>query len=258
MNLCVDVGNSTINVGVFKEDSLLKSLVLTTDIMKTSDEYQAVIIKELISIKEIKAEQVSNITYSSVVPEINVSLKEALKSVFTNASLLTIGPGVKTGLAINVDNPVEIGNDLIADLVGAKAKYSYPLIVADLGTASKILLIDKDGYFSSALIVPGLVLSANGLSKKASLLPTISLEKPKSVLARNTFDAMNAGIVYGHAEMISGLIRLMEKELGYSCKHILTGGSSSLLKDLMEDYHYEPFLVLEGLNEIYKKNGGKR
>lgn len=257
MNLCVDVGNSTINVGIFKDEKIIRSLSLTTDLVKTSDEYQDIIIKQIAHSGQI--EDVMNIVYSSVVPEINFSLKDALGKIFPNASIMSVGPGIKTGLVLNVDHPSEVGGDLIADLVGAKEKYSYPLIIMDLGTASKVLLLDKNGSFSSALILPGLTISLRSLSNKAAMLPSINLDKPKSIMAKNTFEAMNAGIVYGHADMLCGLVKRLEKELGYSCKHILTGGNANIVKDYLDiPFIYDENLVLEGLNSIGFKNGGKK
>ena len=184
----------------------------------------------------------------------NLPIINALKEL-TNIDPILIGPGTKTGLAIKVDNPLEIGNDLIADLVSAKEKYGYPTLIADLGTASKILLLDKTGTFTSCLIMPGLTLSAQSLSNKAALLPEVSLIAPNTVLAKNTLSAMNAGIVYGHADMILGLINRIEKELGYSCKHILTGGGSIYIKDILkDDFIYDQNLNLDGLNIIVNKN----
>ena len=257
MNICVDVGNTTIGVGVYQNEKLIRSLSFTTDLVKTSDEYESIILGKIKEKGTINPLDVKNITFSSVVPEINLPLKNALSKVFINASFLSVSPGIKTGLSIKVDNPLEIGNDLIADLVGAKEKYGYPIIIADLGTASKLLVIDKSGAFSTALILPGLALSAQSLSSKASLLPAVSLETPKSVLAKNTIDAMNAGIIYGHAEMILGLVKRIEKELGYSAKHVLTGGSAILIKDILKDsFIYHKDLVLDGLHQIYLKNRG--
>ena len=168
---------------------------------------------------------------------------------------MLIANDTKTDLAIKVDNPMEIGNDLIADLVGAKEKYGYPCLIADLGTASKILLLDKTGTFTSCLIMPGLTLSAESLSNKAALLPEVSLIAPDSIMAKNTLSAMNAGIVYGHADMILGLIKRYEKELGYSCKRILTGGGAIYVKDILkDDFIYDQNLNLDGLNIIINKN----
>ncbi len=255
MNICIDVGNSTISLGIFKENKLYKKLTFTTDTLKTDDEYSSLLVHALKQI-EIDYKDVDGVIYSSVVPPINQPLKSALKRIFKK-EIVTIEPGTKTGLIIRVDNPNEIGNDLIADLVGAKEKYGYPLLIADLGTASKILLIDKNGVFNSCVIMPGLSISAQTLSSKAALLPEVSLDAPKTILAKNTVEAMNAGIVFGHAEMILGLARRYEKELGYSCKKILTGGGAIFLKDILkEDFYYDRDVCLEGLNVILRKNGG--
>ena len=252
MNICIDVGNSTIGIGVFEDNNLIDRMVVNTDPHFTEDEFYQLFKKPFAFIKGKKT--VDNIIFSSVVPQINLPLLNALKKI-TNVAPLLIGPGTKTGLLIKVDNPLEIGNDLIADLVSAKEKYSYPSLIADLGTASKILLIDKNGAFSSCLIMPGLTLSAQSLSNKAALLPEVSLIAPNTVLAKNTLTAMNAGIVYGHADMILGLINRYEKELGYKCKHILTGGGAVYVKDILkDDFIYDQNLNLDGLNIIINKN----
>ena len=253
MNLCIDVGNTTIGLGVFQEETLRKKLTITVDVKKTSDEYVSVI-NRMLKENEITASAIDSIIFSSVVPSVNEPLINALKEVFDKEPL-RIAPGVKTGLSIHVDNPSEIGNDLIAVLVGAKEKYGYPCLIADLGTASKVLLIDKNGVFTSCVIMPGLSLSAASLTNKAALLPEISLKNPKTIMARNTVDAMNAGVTYGHADMIAGAIKRYEKELGYKCKHVLTGGSAIYIKDIIsEEFIYDQALCLEGLNSILRRN----
>ena len=252
MNICIDVGNSTIGIGVFENNNLIDRMVVNTDPYFTEDEFYQLFKKPFAFIKDKKV--IDNIIYSSVVPQVNLPLLNALKKL-TNVEPLLIGPGTKTGLLIKVDNPLEIGNDLIADLVAAKEKYGYPCLIADLGTASKILLLDKTGTFVSCLIMPGLTLSAESLSNKAALLPEVSLIAPKSIMVKNTLGAMNAGIVYGHADMITGLIKRYESELGYTCKHILTGGGAVYVNDIMkDDFIYDQNLNLEGLNIIINKN----
>ena len=227
MNVCIDVGNTTISMGFYQNDKFYEKLVHNTDITRTEDEY-VVLLQNTLRTLNVKVEEVERIIYSSVVPSVNRPFKGAINRVL-NKEILVVGPGIKTGLSLRVDNPSEIGSDLIADLVGAKEKYSYPTLIVDLGTASKLLLLDKNGAFISCLIMPGLSLSAASLTNKAALLPEVSLDAPKSVLAKNTVEAMNAGIVLGHAEMINGLINRYEKEIGYSCKHVLTGGSAIYL-----------------------------
>ena len=253
MNICIDVGNSTIGIGAFENNKLIERMVVNTDPRFTEDEFYQLFKKPFAHIEEGKG-QIENIIFSSVVPQVNLPLLGALKKL-TDVEPLLIGPGTKTGLAIKVDNPLEIGNDLIADLVGAKEKYGYPCLIADLGTASKILLLDKTGTFVSCLIMPGLTLSAQSLSNKAALLPEVSLIAPKSIMAKNTLGAMNAGIVYGHADMILGLISRYEKELGYPCMHILTGGGAVYVKDILGNaFVYDKNLNLDGLNIIINKN----
>ena len=253
MNICVDVGNSTIGIGAYKDDVLVERLTFNTDDRLTDDEFY-LLFKKSFNELGLKVNKVNNVIFSSVVPQVNLPLTTALKQLFDKEPIL-IGPGTKTGLSIKVDNPMEIGNDLIADLVSAKEKYDYPCIIADLGTASKILLLDKSGTFVSCLIMPGLTLSAESLSNKAALLPEVSLIAPKSILAKNTLSSMNAGITYGHADMILGLINRIEKEIGYPCKHILTGGGAVYVKEILGDsFIYDKNLNLDGLNIIVNKN----
>ena len=253
MNVCIDVGNSTIGIGIFEDNKLIERMVVTTDPRFTEDEFYQ-LFKKPFAILNSENKKIDCIIFSSVVPQINLPLLNALNKL-TDVKPLLIGPGTKTGLAIKVDNPLEIGNDLIADLVSAKEKYGYPTLIADLGTASKILLLDKTGTFTSCVFMPGLTLSAVSLSSKAALLPEVSLIAPSSIMAKNTLGAMNAGIVYGHAEMIIVLIRRYEKELGYPCKHILTGGGSIYVKDILkDDFIYDQNLNLDGLNIIINKN----
>ena len=253
MNVCIDVGNTTIAFGFYKNNKIQCKMVHNTIVSRTEDEYVVLLNNTLSSLK-IEKNEIERIIYSSVVPSINQPFKAAISRVL-NVEVLSVGPGIKTGLALRVDNPNEIGSDLIADLVGAKEKYGYPTLVIDLGTASKILLLDKSGAFTSCVILPGLSLSAASLTSKAALLPEVSLDKPKTILAKNTVEAMNAGIVYGHADMITGLVARYEKEIGYTCKHILTGGSAVYLKEIMDSsYIYDPTVTLDGLSIILKKN----
>ena len=253
MNICIDVGNSTIGIGAFENNKLVERMVVNTDPHFTEDEFYQLFKKPFAHIEKGQG-NIEHIIYSSVVPQVNLPLLNALKQL-VNIEPLLIAPGTKTGLAIKVDNPLEIGNDLIADLVSAKEKYGYPCLIADLGTASKILLLDKTGTFVSCLIMPGLTLSAQSLSNKAALLPEVSLIAPDTILAKNTLTAMNAGIVYGHADMILGLVNRYEKELGYKCQHILTGGGAVYVKDILkDDFIYDKNLNLDGLNIIINKN----
>lgn len=257
MNVCIDVGNTTTAIGFYENDKQIHRTSHNTISNRTEDEYIS-ILKDVFKTLEINPKEITHLIYSSVVPSLNQPFKSAL-SQFISCPIMLIGPGIKTGLTIHTDNPNEIGNDLIADLVGAKERYGYPTLICDLGTASKILLLDKNGAFTSCVIMPGLSLSADSLSRKAALLPEISLENPKTVLAKNTIEAMNAGIVYGHSDMIDGLVNRYEKEIGYKCHHILTGGSAIYLKDILGDsYIYDRDVNLDGLNVLIKRNEVKK
>ena len=256
MNLCIDVGNTTIGAAFFKEERLVKKTTYTVEEKKTSDEYISVMNRTLKDFG-FDAKDVSRIIFSSVVPSVNRPFISALKEVFGIEPML-IAPGIKTGLIVHVDNPSEIGNDLIAVMVGAKEKYGYPCLITDLGTASKILLIDKTGAFISCVIMPGLSLSIASLTDRAALLHEVSIKNPKTIMAKNTNDAINAGVTYGHADMIKGIINRYEKEIGYPCKHILTGGSAIYVKDILgDDFIYDQTLCLEGLNKIIMRNEDK-
>ena len=252
MNLCIDVGNTTIGMGFFKKGKLIKRVTYTLDIKKTCDEYISVI-KSIFKENDFAYSDLKKIILSSVVPSANDPLVSALKELFS-IEPMRIAPGIKTGLTIHVDNPNEIGNDLIAVMVGAKEKYGYPCLIADLGTASKILLIDKTGAFTSCAIMPGLSLSMDALTQKAALLPEISLKDVKTVLAKNTVDAINVGVTSGHAKMIQGIVTQYEEELGYPCKHILTGGDGSYVKKALKGFTYDPNICLEGLEMIIERN----
>ena len=256
MNICVDVGNTLVKIGIFKDDVLIKTLSFKTETNRSEDEIDAIIHSLLVKNK-IEIPSNCYIIFSSVVPSMNVPLKNVLKNIFGN-NLFVLGVGLKTGIPLKVDNPSEVGSDLIADVVGLKEKYGYPSIVADLGTATKILLLDKDGFFSAASIAPGLMISSNSLTNKGELLPNVSLEAPKSVLGKNTIQAMNSGIVYGHLELVEGLVRRFEEELGYKCKKVLTGGNALYIKDIASsEFILDLNLAIDGLNIILKKNKGK-
>ncbi|MCD8204698.1 MAG: type III pantothenate kinase [Coprobacillus sp.] len=253
MNLMVDVGNSTVVLALFEGSDIKAKFKIKTDTHMSQSEIE-VEIRSLFSSRDLPLSVVKSIVYSSVVPVLNHSIKEALASLF-NADILTIGAGTKTGLALLIDSPSEVGNDLVADLVAAKFVYGAPALIVDMGTATKFLFLDKNGAFSSAHIVPGLVKSANNLKESAFLLPEVGLEKPKGFIAKNTIDAINNGIIYSNAEMIKGMAREYKKAYGYDFKVIITGGCANLVTDLLSfPFTYDEDLLIKGLNIILEKN----
>ena len=248
MELCIDVGNTTFVVGAFRNNKLVKKDFFLIDETYDADQYEVHFLS-LLGNHDINPDKVTNIMYSSVVPNVDKKLLPRFKKIF-NCPIHRIKEApvdLNTG-KIDIN---EVGDDLIAALIGAKKEYGYPAIIADLGTASKVLLLDKNGVFDTCLIIPGLSMSIASLSNKAALLPDISLSVPTSALAHNTIEAMNAGVILGHAEMLDGLVKRIEKEIGYSCKHILTGGSAIYLKGLLKDtFIYDGDLCVKGLKHI--------
>lgn len=254
MKLAIDVGNTTIAIGLFDE-SIVEKIIISTDLNKAQDDF-FLLLSPLFKEKNIDKKEVKEIVYCSVVPQIDEALKGAIKSIFKDAYMLVINTSIKTGFKIDVQNKDEIGGDLLAGLQGAYSLYGYPTLIADLGTATKILSLDKKGTFKSCLIIPGMDISASLLSNKAALLPSVGLEDVKEInKCNNTIDAMKGGIVYGHSSMVEGLINRYENELGYKCKHIITGGATRHIeKYINKDFIINYDLVLFGLIELLKIN----
>ncbi len=254
MILAIDIGNTNIVIGVIdKNDKIIFTGRLATDKLKTSDEY-ALLFSGMLEIKNINIKDIEGIVLSSVVPPLILTMKRAIKSL-TGKTPLIVGPGLKTGLNIKIDNPAQLGCDLVADAVGAINKYPVPCMVLDMGTATTISVIDGEKNYLGGLIIPGVRISQDTLSSTTSQLPRISLEKPDNVIGKNTVDCMKSGAVYGTASMIDGLADRIEEELGESITIVATGGNSgSIVPVCKRDITYDEGLLLEGLNIIYKKN----
>lgn len=259
MKLCVDVGNTTIRFGFYnKFDTLDHQITLTSDVNKMEDEYLASI-DFLCRQRNIPSYDVKYIMYSSVVPTLNRKLNNALGKIFYNAKIFTLNAKKTTELVMNVDNPSEVGSDLLADLVAAKDKYLVPLVVIDFGTATKLLVLDKVGIFQSALIMPGIKVAADSLFDKAALLPEVDLSNPSKLMdSKNTSECIKNGVVYSHVYAVTGLCEKLEEEIGYKLKKIYTGGAAPTLSSLLpKEYIYDESLVLDGelivLNNILER-----
>ncbi|MCM2677718.1 type III pantothenate kinase [Alkalicoccobacillus plakortidis] len=255
MILVMDVGNSTIVLGVYKEDVCIRSWRIATDRQKTSDEY-AVLIRSMFADEGISFSDIKGISVSSVVPPIMHTLEQMCK-VYLGQKALVIGPGVKTGLNILYENPREVGSDRIANAVGALTHYGSPVVIVDFGTATTYCYInDKEQYVGGA-IAPGMAVAAEALYMRASKLPKIELAKPKNILGRNTIHAVQAGTFYGYIGQVEGIISRIYKEAKVTTKPVVvaTGGLAELLapETSMIDV-VDPFLTLKGLKAIYEKN----
>ena len=253
MLLTVDIGNTNITLGGYIGDSLKFISRLNTDTSLTSDQY-AVQILDIVNLRSGKDTKISDAIISSVVPSALNAVSRALELI-TSKKPMIIGPGTKTGLNIKIDNPAQLGADLAVGAVGAKGKYPTPTIIIDMGTATTLSVIDKDGAFLGGVIAAGIRSTLDALASKTAQLPTISIEAPKSVIGKNTADSMKAGLVLGAASMLDGLIDRIEDELGSSTTVVATGGLAEIIvsackKDIILDNN----LLLEGLYKIYHKN----
>ena len=253
MVLTVDIGNTNIVLGGFVDDNLTFVARIATNANKTEDEY-ATKIKSILALHKVEKKEVKGAIISSVVPPLTRVMSDALKMVYGIEALL-VGPGIKTGINIRCDDPSSVGADLICGCVAANTIYGNPALVIDMGTATKMMLIDNTGTFTGVSIIPGVNIALKALASGTAQLPQISLEAPKSVIGKNTADCMRSGAVFGNASMIDGMIDRFAEELGYELKLIATGGlSKTIIKHCKHDIVLDDDLLLKGLNILYKKN----
>lgn len=251
MLLAIDVGNTNIVLGVFDGDELIASGRLSANINETNEEYAM----KLHSFLQLhKTLDIDGAVIASVVPALIGTLKSAVKFT-TGITPLIVGPGVKTGLSIKIDDPAELGADLVVGAVAAKEKYSQPTIIFDLGTATTGSVLDRDGNFLGCIITTGVKTSLKALSTGTALLPQIDISAPKKVIGTNSIDSMKSGAVIGTAAMLDGFIDRFEEELGEKAEVIITGGlGKSISKSCKHEVLYDNELLLDGLKIIYDKN----
>ena len=256
MLLAIDIGNTNIVIGGIKDNQIVFEARIATDRSKTSDQY-AVDIKDILSLFDVKAEDIQDCIISSVVPPVFNSVRTGILKV-TGKSPMVVGPGLKTGLKIHMDNPAQVGSDRIVIAVAALAEYKPPLILMDLGTATTLEVVGEDNSYLGGCIIPGVRISLDALTSRTAQLPGIRLERPKRVIGKNTVDCMRSGIMYGTAAMIDGMLDRIEEELGTSTTVIATGGIAQFVVPLCRrEIKLEKDLMLKGLNLIYQKNKGK-
>ena len=254
MILAIDIGNTNIVVGCFDNDNVLFVERVSTDHTKTELEY-AISLKNVLEIYGIKPSKVEGGIISSVVPPLTNVLKSSAEKIIAG-DVLVVGPGIKTGLNIMMDNPASVGSDLIVDAVAAIHEYPVPLVFIDMGTATTISVIDEEKRYRGGMILPGIRVSMDSLTSRTAQLPRISMEPPKKLIGRNTVDCMKSGMIYGNASCIDGMIRRIKKELGREDVTVIaTGGLSTVIIPYCEEpIIYDNELLLKGLRLIYKKN----
>lgn len=253
MVLTIDIGNTNIVIGVFNEDELLFLSRIATDKNKLSDEY-SILLSNILTMNKINRADIKGAVIASVVPKLTNTLQRAvLKAVHISA--LIVGPGIKTGLNIRVENPSSLGSDIVADAVAANFLYPAPVIIFDMGTATVVSVVEAGGILNGSIIIPGVRISLDALSNAASQLPEVSIELPKDILGTNTIDSMKSGVIYGSASLVDGMIERLEERVGSSCNVVATGGLSHLIiPHCNKKIVYNENLLLIGLNLIYKKN----
>jgi type III pantothenate kinase len=253
MVLAVDIGNSNVVIGCFEGDDIRLLERMSTNRNSTALEY-AVLIKTVLELNGLEKVAFEGGIISSVVPAVTNMVKAAIEKL-TGKPPLVVGPGLKTGLKIMIDNPAQLGSDRVADAVAAVSEYPCPLITIDMGTATTISVIDKNQNFIGGVIMPGLRISAESLSSRTSQLPQISLDPPKKAIGRNTIDCMRSGIVLGCAATIDGIVEKIEQELGYSCTVVSTGGHANIVIPYCKrQIIVDEKLLLKGLMILYRKN----
>jgi type III pantothenate kinase len=248
--LAVDVGNTNVVLGVFRDGELVAHFRLGSDRSRTAHEY-GVFVRSLFSAAHLSPQQVGRVAIASVVPPLTGVLAETTRDVF-GVEPLILAPGMDLGLTVRVDVPWEVGIDRLANAVAAREKVGAPAIVVDFGTATTVDVVDADGAYAGGLIAPGMVTAAEALFQRAAKLPRVELVRPARAIGKSTVEAMQAGIVLGFAGQVDALVRRVRAELGSPQAPVLaTGGLASLVVgEAQTPMQVEPFLTLYGIRSM--------
>ncbi len=253
MLLALDIGNTNTTIGIFKEKELIFNFRLTTKINQTMDEY-GVFARNLLSLAGVNAQAIKSIIVSCVVPPLEHVIRRMGVKYFSLEPLF-VKPGIKTGLALNVESPTEVGADRIVDCVAAINKYQPPLIVIDFGTATTFDAISENNEFLGGAIAPGLKITAASLTENAAKLPDVEIKRPEKVVGRNTITNIQSGLFYGYVGLVEKIIEKMKEELGSDVKVIATGGLANVIaSEIKLIDNYDKNLTLDGLRILYEKN----
>jgi len=256
MILALDVGNTNITVGCIADGDIMHVFRISTNIARSSDEY-AIQVNSMLAFHGIDRTRIEGSIISSVVPPLTSTFKNAVIQL-AKVEPIIVGAGVKTGLNILIDDPAQLGGDMVATAVGALATYEMPAIVVDFGTATKMFVLNSKGSFLGGAILPGVALSMNALAAGTSQLPRIPIEAPLKSISTNTIDCIKSGVILGAASAIDGMAAHFEAELGQQALIIATGGlAESVYRNCKREITHDPHLILRGLHIIYDKNKRK-
>jgi type III pantothenate kinase len=253
MILTIDIGNSNIVLGGVEQDEIRFEARLRTDATKTSDEY-CIDLKMILDVYKVDTQDIEGAIIASVVPQVLNSMQTAVKKLIGKAALV-VGPGLKTGLNIKIENPAQTGADLVVGCVAALRGYQPPMIVVDMGTATTMVVLDQTGALIGGSIAPGVKISLDALTERTALLPGLQLDVPKRAIGRNTIDCMRSGIMLGAACQIDGMVQRMEEELGMKTTVVVTGGIAKFVIPMCKTpVIYEKDLLIKGLAVLYREN----
>lgn len=253
MLLVIDVGNSNTVLGIYEDAELKKDWRVGTDKYRTVDEY-AMLINDLFRLSGLSFDDLSDVIVSCVVPPMFNTL-ENLCTQYFKLTPYVVGPGIKTGMPIQYDNPREVGADRIVNAVAAYEQCRCSLIVVDFGTATTFDVISADGSYQGGAIAPGVGISAEALFERASKLPRVEFSRPPQIVAKNTVNSMQSGIFFGYVGLVEGIVSRMKKELAETPKVVATGGLAAPIAEATDSIDLvEPFLTLEGLRILYQRN----
>ncbi|MDD3049087.1 MAG: type III pantothenate kinase [Bacilli bacterium] len=252
MLLVIDIGNTNITIGIYNKDELIANYRLTTWFKRTSDEYGFMIINFLLD-SDVKAEDIEDVIIASVVPKIMHSFNNSIRK-YIHKEPIIVGPGIKTGISIKIDNPRELGADRIVDAVGAYYCYGGDILVIDFGTATTFEYINSEGTYCGGSISPGIEISAHALATNTAKLPEIEIKWTPSVLATNTIQGMQSGIFYGYLGHTEFMIEKFKEEIGKDLTVIATGGLGRIIAEHTNKIDiYDPDLTFKGLKLIYER-----
>ena len=253
MTLTIDIGNTNIVLGCFDGDAILFRERISTNHTATDLEY-AVSIKTALEMYRLNPENITGAIVSSVVPSVTNTFRRAIEKL-CGVKPLVVGPGIKTGLSIRIDNPAQLGSDLVVDAVAGIHEYPEPQIIIDMGTATTMTVLDPNGAHLGGCVCPGVKISLEALTGNTSLLPGIQLDSPKQALGRNTADAMRSGIMFGTASMLDGMIDRFRAETGWDFTIVATGGLAKRIVPLCHnEIVYDRHLIIKGLARLYRDN----